>query len=73
MAESRYYFVEDVMAIMEIKQRKAYDVIREMNDELKVLGKITIPGRIPKSYFHHRTDIEIVETSKKEKPVRVAV
>lgn len=72
LADSRYYFVEDVMAMMEIKERKAYEIIRELNDELKSMGKVIISGRIPKTYFHHRTDVDITEIAKKGKLVRVA-
>ncbi|MCL2856162.1 MAG: hypothetical protein FWE19_00360 [Oscillospiraceae bacterium] len=73
MAECTYYFVRDVMAIMEIKERKAYDIIRQFNKELEAEGVYTVPGRIKKSYFHYRTDIQIPEACKKRKPARVAV
>lgn len=59
MADSRYYFVQDVMKMMEVKERKAYDIIRKFNNELEQQGKETIAGRIPKSYFHFRTEIDI--------------
>jgi len=66
MAESRYYFVQDVMVLLELKERKAYDIIRALNEELKAMGKITIPGRINKTYFHHRVDVDIEEIRKEE-------
>lgn len=73
MAESRYYFVQDVMEIMEVKERKAYDIIRKFNDELNKKGIETIPGRVPKSYFHLRTEVEIRETSKNGQVIRAVV
>lgn len=73
MPESRYYFVEDVMAMMEVRETKAYEIIKALNDELKDMGKVIIPGRVPKTYFHHRTDVEITESVSRGKPVRVAI
>lgn len=54
---SLYYYASDVMKLMEYKERKAYQIIRELNDELAAMGKLTIAGRINKTYFHHRFDI----------------
>lgn len=62
--DSMYYRVEDVMRIMEVKERTAYKLISNLNQELKAMGKITIAGRIPKSYFHLRTDINVSELKK---------
>ena len=57
MSESRYYDVENVMRMMECSQRKAYSIIRDLNTELQKIGKLTIAGKVPKAYFHHRYDI----------------
>ena len=52
--QSRYYRVDDVMAMMQVKETKAYAIIRELNNELKEKGKIVINGRVPKKYFDER-------------------
>ena len=38
--------VRDVMAVLEVSESKAYGIIRQMNDELKAKGFITIPGKV---------------------------
>ena len=52
--QSRYYRVDAVMAMMQVKETKAYAIIRELNNELKEKGKIVINGRVPKKYFDER-------------------
>lgn len=49
-----FYRVDDVMAMMQVKETKAYAIIRELNNELKEKGKIVINGRVPKKYFDER-------------------
>jgi hypothetical protein len=56
------------MAIMEVKNSKACDIIKTLNNELEAMGKIIIPGRIKKSY-----DIVIAETTHRGKPLRTAL
>ena len=46
-----YYKAEDVMKILGVKQSKAYNIIKKLNDELKEKGFLTVAGRIPKKYF----------------------
>ena len=54
MGKKRYYDVNDVMAILGIKQAKAYCIIKELNRELKALGKLTLNGKIPVKYFDEK-------------------
>lgn len=35
-----FYRVDDVMAMMQVKETKAYAIIKELNNELKEKGKI---------------------------------
>lgn len=49
-----YYTVYDIMAFLGIGQSKAYSIIRELNNELKSKGFITIAGKIPKKYFDEK-------------------
>lgn len=52
--EIEFYKVEDVMKMLDVKESKAYQVIKELNDELKVQGKIVIAGRVSAKYFKER-------------------
>lgn len=42
---------EEVMDILQIKQSKAYQIIRQLNKELSGMGLITVPGRVDANYF----------------------
>lgn len=44
----------DVAKILLIGESKAYQIIREMNQELKEAGYYTVRGRISKAYFEKR-------------------
>lgn len=52
--ESKYYKVTDVMALLECSSSFAYKVIKQLNDELKAEGYITVPGKVPKGYFEKK-------------------
>ena len=43
--------VDDVCKILSIKRSRAYSVIRQLNEQLKAQGKITIASRINKQYL----------------------
>ena len=49
--EVMYVQVNDVMKALGVSQAKAYLIIRELNDELKAKGYITICGKVSKQYF----------------------
>lgn len=42
---------EEVMDILQVKQSKAYQIIRQLNKELSGMGLITVPGRVEANYF----------------------
>lgn len=46
--------VEEVAEVLEVSTSFAYKVIRQLNDELKSKGYITIAGRINREYFYER-------------------
>ncbi|MEA4821566.1 hypothetical protein [Anaerorhabdus sp.] len=46
--------VEDVMCIVKVKRTKAYEIIRELNRELKQNGYCTVTGRVSKEYFFEK-------------------
>lgn len=51
VTEIQFYTVNDVMQMLGVKQTKAYEIIRRMNDELEEMGKLTITGKVNKKYF----------------------
>ncbi len=71
--ELRALYVEDVMEILGIGQSLAYKIIRQLNDELKEQGYITVAGRISAAYFKERVycgkaKSEPLNTGKTTKP-----
>ena len=44
--------VEEVAEILDVSTSYAYKVIRELNEELKRKGFITISGRVNREYFN---------------------
>lgn len=46
--------VRDVMEVLEVSESKAYGILRQMNDELKAEGFITISGKVPKAFFEEK-------------------
>lgn len=54
MANQTYYTVEEVQELLGVKQTRAYNIIRELNNQLKAKGYITIAGKISKKYFHEK-------------------
>jgi prophage antirepressor-like protein len=64
-ADEGYYFAKDVATILGFSERKAYDIIKSLNEELTEAGKVTYSGRVSKRYFHYRHDITIVEQDTK--------
>lgn len=51
---SEVYRVQDVMKIMSCSKTVAYRIMREINDELKANGKITVAGRVNKKIFKEK-------------------
>ena len=56
MAELKNGFLtaEEVMDILQIKQSKAYQIIRQLNKELSGMGLITVPGRVDANYLRKK-------------------
>ena len=45
------------MQILGVKQSKAYNIIKTLNDELKEKGFLTVAGRVPRKYFLERCGV----------------
>lgn len=44
----------DVMKILQVGKTKAYEVIKQLNDELEAKGYLVISGKISRKYFEKR-------------------
>ena len=66
-----YFQVRDVMEMLGISQSKAYQIMRQLNQELKAAGYITIAGKVPKKYFYEKYYCDIPE-KKSISPIRQA-
>ena len=58
--ENKILTAEQVATLCKVKVGKAYQIIRELNEELKKEGYITIRGRINKDYLLKRLGIKEV-------------
>ena len=56
--ESVMMTAQEVAEQLQVKEGKAYKLIREWNEELKAKGKLTIRGRINREYFYQKTSIQ---------------
>jgi len=54
MENRMFVGVEAVCKDFGIGSSKAYQIIKELNDELKNKGYITVPGRVSKQYYCER-------------------
>ena len=51
MSDTLFMKTEEIAQELGVSKSYAYKFVREMNDELKKKGFITIPGRISRQYF----------------------
>ena len=49
--ENRFIRAEDVAQELNVSKPYAYKLIRQLNEELKAKGFITIAGRVNRQYF----------------------
>lgn len=45
---------EEIQKIMNINRSKAYQIVRDLNKELKSMGYITIAGKCPIQFFKQK-------------------
>ena len=48
---AQFITASEVAEIMGISRSKAYQIVREMNRELKAKGYLTVAGKCPAQYF----------------------
>ena len=54
VAKELFVRAEEVSQELGISKPYAYKLVREMNEELKEKGFITIPGRVSRRYFEEK-------------------
>ena len=54
MAEKIFMSVEEVAEVLDVSVPYAYKLIRQMNEELKATGCITIAGRVDRKFFYEK-------------------
>ena len=47
-----YYTASEVQELLGVSRGKAYQVVRDLNDELETKGFSVIAGKIPKQFFN---------------------
>lgn len=48
------YTAKDLQEILGVSESKAYQYIRQMNEELQQAGYITVRGKVPVAYLNKR-------------------
>lgn len=54
MQTNKFIRVDEVAEELNVSKPYAYKLIRQLNDELKAKGFITIAGRVNRQYFNER-------------------
>lgn len=60
--------VEEVATELDVSVSYAYKIIKQLNDELKAKGFVTISGRVNRQYFNERLYGVGKPTNKKSSP-----
>ena len=47
-----FYTAEEVQEMLGVSRGKAYQIVRELNDQLEAQGFIVLSGKIPKQFFN---------------------
>ena len=51
---AQFITAEEISNIMGVSRTKAYQIVRDMNKELRAMGYITIAGKCPVQYFKQK-------------------
>ena len=52
--ENRFIRADDVARELDVSKPYAYKLIRQLNEEMKAKGFVTIAGRVNRQYFYER-------------------
>lgn len=51
---AQFITAEEVQKVLDVSRSKSYQIIRELNKELKSMGYHTIAGKCPVSFFKQK-------------------
>lgn len=54
MEEKTFLTVDEVAEILSVSKSKAYEIVRQLNKEMKAKGFIIVAARVSKTYFNER-------------------
>ena len=54
MSNNLFLTVNDIMSLLDIKESKAYAIIKTLNSELNDHGYMTVAGKVNRAYFEQR-------------------
>ena len=60
----------DVAQLLDVKQSRAYSIIRKMNAELKAQGKLVLRGRVNRQYFFPKSKYDHEKTTDNKEKVK---
>ena len=52
--EKKFIRVDEVAEVLDVSVTHAYKIMRQLNEELKAKGYITVAGRVNRQYFNER-------------------
>ena len=52
--EKKFIRVDEVAKVLDVSTTHAYKIMRQLNEELKAKGYITVAGRVNRQYFNER-------------------
>ena len=52
--KAQFITAEEIQEVMKISRSKSYQIVRDLNKELKAMGYITIAGKGPIQYFKQK-------------------
>ena len=55
MSEKSFMTVEEVAEELRVSKSKAYEIVRQLNAELKQKGYLTVAGRVNTRFFQKKT------------------
>lgn len=54
MEQKTFMTVDEVAAELNVSKSYAYKVVRELNEEMRQLGYLTVTGRVNTNYFRNK-------------------
>ena len=54
MVEKNFMTVDEVAEELLISKAKAYEIVRQLNAEMRKQGYLTVAGRVNTTFFHKR-------------------